>query len=141
MAAESSFRADAVSPKGARGLMQLMPATAERFGVSAAEVHDPVRNLDAGARYLRWLADRFDDRLDLVLAAYNAGEGTVARYRGGPPYRETRTYLGRIYARLGLPAPEPEIVSASATTHVGGANAGERISEISPRPAGGAESR
>jgi hypothetical protein len=100
--AESAFRADAVSVKGARGLMQLMPATARRFGLGAAEIHDPERNLEAGARYLRLLADRFEGRLPLLLAAYNAGEGTVDRYRGVPPYRETRDYLRRIYTFLGL---------------------------------------
>lgn len=105
VSAESAFRPGAVSSKGARGLMQLMPATAERFGLHGEEVHDPERNLDAGTRYLRWLADRFDDRLELVLAAYNAGEGTVDRYGGVPPYGETRSYLKRIYGRLGLEPP------------------------------------
>ena len=100
--AESAFQARAVSHKGAQGLMQLMPATARRFGLDGAEVFEPEKNIDAGARYLSWLADRFDDNLAHVLAAYNAGEGTVDRYQGVPPYRETRTYLKRIYAELGL---------------------------------------
>ena len=100
--AESAFRADAVSVKGARGLMQLMPATAEWLGVESQWVHDPRLNLDAGARYLRILADKFQDNLSLVLAAYNAGEGTVSRYGGVPPYRETRSYLKRIFGFLGI---------------------------------------
>lgn len=100
--AESAFRPDAVSAKGAQGLMQLMPATAEWLGVEARWVRDPRLNLDAGARYLRLLADKFQDDLALVLAAYNAGEGTVARYGGVPPYRETRNYLQRIFGFLGI---------------------------------------
>jgi len=100
--AESAYATGAVSRKGARGLMQLMPATAARFGLSGKEIFDPIRNLDAGCRYLSWLVDRFDGRLPLVLAAYNAGEGAVARHGGVPPYRETRDYIARIYAFLGL---------------------------------------
>lgn len=102
--AESAFEPRAVSPKGAQGLMQLMPATARRFGLRGAEAFEPAKNIDAGARYLRWLAERFDGELADVLAAYNAGEGTVDRYRGVPPFRETRNYLYRIYSELGLDA-------------------------------------
>lgn len=100
--AESAFDPRAVSRKGARGLMQLMPATARRFGLGPEDIFDPARNLDAGVRYLRWLLDRFDGELHLALAAYNAGEGTVDRYGGVPPYRETRSYIRRIYRSLGL---------------------------------------
>jgi len=100
--AESAFDSRAVSHKGARGLMQLMPATARRFGLDETTVFEPAHNLDAGSRYLRWLLDRFDDRLDHALAGYNAGEGTVDRYRGVPPYRETREYVRRIYSGLGI---------------------------------------
>lgn len=100
--AESAFDDRAVSHKGARGLMQLMPATARRFGVAEHEIFDPAKNLEAGARYLRWLLDRFEGDLLRALAAYNAGEGTVDRYGGVPPYRETRGYLQRIYGTLGL---------------------------------------
>jgi soluble lytic murein transglycosylase-like protein len=99
---ESAFDPYAMSPKGARGLMQLMPATAERFGVDPVELDDPARNLEAGVRYLRWLADRFDNDLPKVLAAFNSGEGTVDRYRGVPPYRETQDYVRRVYVHLGL---------------------------------------
>ncbi len=100
--AESAFDPRAVSHKGAQGLMQLMPATARRFGLSAAEVFEPAKNIDAGARYLSLLSRRFDGDLARVLAAYNAGEGTVERYGGVPPYSETRAYLRRIYSELGL---------------------------------------
>ena len=108
--AESAFDAGAVSIKGAQGLMQLMPATASRFGLGPGEAFEPVRNLEAGSRYLRWLLDRFDGEITHALAAYNSGEGTVDRYGGVPPYRETRNYLRRIFTTLGLPVddlPEP----------------------------------
>lgn len=103
MRAESAYQVEALSHKGARGLMQLMPATAARFGVGMDQIYEPEANIDAGSRYLRFLADRFSDELPLVLAAYNAGEGSVDRYGGVPPYRETRGYLRRIYKTLGLP--------------------------------------
>jgi hypothetical protein len=105
--AESAFDPQAVSRKGAAGLLQLMPATARRFGVSAAEVFDPERNLDAGVRYIRWLSERFDGDLPLVLAGYNAGEATVDRYRGVPPYTETRNYIRRVYSGIGAASPVP----------------------------------
>lgn len=89
--AESRHRKDAISTKGAIGLMQLMPATAQRFGVDQPDKVSA--NLKAGTRYLRLLIDRFDGRLDLALAAYNAGEGAVARYGGIPPYAETQAYV------------------------------------------------
>ena len=91
---ESNFDPFAVSPKGACGLLQLMPATAQRFGVT--DVFDPDQNLEGGARYLRWLIDHFDGRLDLALAGYNAGERAVERHRGIPPYRETMRYVAKV---------------------------------------------
>ena len=95
---ESSFKQKAISHKGARGLMQLMPATARRFGVT--EIYDPRQNIDAGVRYMRWLLDLFGQDLELALAGYNAGEGAVLKYgRSIPPYRETREYVRRITAR------------------------------------------
>jgi hypothetical protein len=100
--AESAGNPRAFSPKGARGLMQLMPSTATRFGVSRGELWNPERNLEAGVSYLKWLSDRFGNDLSRILAAYNAGEGSVDRYQGIPPYRETRDYVRRIYTTLGL---------------------------------------
>ena len=99
---ESGFDTEALSPRGARGLMQLMPSTAERFGVSQYDLYDPELNLDAGARYVSWLVRRFDHELPLVLAAFNSGEGSVDKFDGVPPYRETREYVNRIYEELGL---------------------------------------
>jgi soluble lytic murein transglycosylase-like protein len=94
--AESAFNPQAVSSKGARGLLQLMPDTARRFGVD--DSFDAGQNIDGGAQYLSWLLDRFDGRTDLALAGYNAGEGAVDRYQGIPPYRETRQYVDRVLA-------------------------------------------
>ena len=93
---ESSFDPGAVSPKGACGLFQLMPDTAERFGVR--DVFDVSQNVEGGARYMSWLLARFEGRTDLALAGYNAGEGAVERHRGIPPYRETRNYVARVLA-------------------------------------------
>ncbi len=93
MAAESAFQPGAVSPKGAIGLMQLMPGTAQSLGV---DPHDPAQNVDAGARYLRDLLDRYERKLWHALAAYNAGPEAVDRYGGVPPYPETISYVRRI---------------------------------------------
>lgn len=93
---ESNYNPFAVSNKGALGLMQLVPATARRFGV--ADVFDPAQNVEGGVRYLKYLLDLYegDHQLTLALAAYNAGEGAVERYRGVPPFRETRDYVYRV---------------------------------------------
>jgi soluble lytic murein transglycosylase-like protein len=97
---ESHFRQRAVSPKGARGLMQLMPGTARRLGVR--DSFDPAQNIMGGSRYLKELMNMFGGRVDLVLASYNAGEGAVMRYgRAIPPYRETRDYVKKITKRYG----------------------------------------
>ena len=94
IAVESSFNPNAVSPKNAQGLMQLIPETAERFGVK--RVFNPTENIKGGLAYLRWLMAFFEGEVRLVLAAYNAGERAVERYRGIPPYEETRSYVQRI---------------------------------------------
>ena len=97
--AESGFNSAAVSNKNAQGLMQLIPATAVRFGV--ADSWDPIQNIKGGTAYLHWLIRHFDGKVDLVLAAYNAGEGAVERYHGIPPYRETQNYVKQILAWYG----------------------------------------
>ncbi|VAX12964.1 Membrane-bound lytic murein transglycosylase D precursor [hydrothermal vent metagenome] len=91
---ESDFNPNATSRRGASGLMQLMPQTAAHYGVS--DLYSPQQNLDAGIRYLRDLLKRYDNRLYLVLAAYNAGESAVAKYKGVPPYRETQRYVKKV---------------------------------------------
>lgn len=96
---ESNFDPLARSPKNAKGLMQLIPSTAERFGV--VDIWDPEQNLRGGMAYLRWLLKHFNGDLELALAAYNAGEGAVKRHGGVPPYTETRQYVRRITAKLG----------------------------------------
>jgi len=98
---ESAFKQRAISHKGARGLMQLMPATAARFGVR--DIFDPAQNIEGGARYVRFLINYFDGDVALALAGYNAGEGAVNRYgRRIPPYRETQEYVRRISERYAL---------------------------------------
>ncbi len=95
---ESSFKLKATSYKGASGLMQLMPATARRFGVTS--IYDPKQNIDAGVKYMRWLLNTFGGDVVLALAGYNAGEGAVWKYGNQvPPYRETQEYVRRITAR------------------------------------------
>lgn len=96
---ESNFNPRAVSPKGARGLMQLMPETARRFGVR--DIFDPDQNLDGGVQYLKFLLDTFEGNVNLALAAYNAGENVVQRLKDIPPYRETRDYVQRVSNILG----------------------------------------
>src|ERR1019366_4245614 len=97
MAAESGFEPLAISPKGAIGLMQLMPGTAQVLG---ADPHDPAQNVDAGTRYLRDLLEKYNYGLRHALAAYNAGPGAVDKYNGVPPYRETIDYISRIEKKL-----------------------------------------
>ena len=121
---EANFDHAAVSQKGARGLMQLMPATASLMGVR--DPHDPDENIDAGASHLRAMLDTFKGDLPLALAAYNAGEQHVIRHRGIPPFQETRQFVARVLRRMGdkkgaetalaRPIPPPQWVARSPRT-------------------------
>nr|WP_304748492.1 transglycosylase SLT domain-containing protein [Rhodoferax sp.] len=102
IAAESNFNSLALSPKNAQGLMQLIPETSQRFNVR--NPFDPAQNIRGGLTYLRWLLAYFEGDVALVAAAYNAGEGKVERYRGVPPYLETRAYVQRILKAVGTQA-------------------------------------
>jgi hypothetical protein len=119
---ESGFDPWSVSPAGAQGLMQLMPATATLMGVN--DCLDPRQNVFGGAKYLSQLLDRFDGDMALALAGYNAGPTTVARYRGIPPYRETRGYVTRIRGLLAettgalFPLPKPAVARSVRTAAV-----------------------
>jgi hypothetical protein len=109
MQQESKYDSDALSPAGARGLMQLLPATAKRFDCD--DTNDEASNVEAGTKYLAWLLKRFDGDVKLALAGYNAGEGTVDKYQGVPPYPETQDYVNKIIAKYGKtyhPILDPE---------------------------------
>jgi soluble lytic murein transglycosylase-like protein len=149
IAAESGFDSDAVSPKGAVGLMQVLPATGERYGVRADakrsvadKLTDPRTNVLTGARYLRDLQARYPDRLELVLASYNAGEGAVARHADQiPPYAETRDYVAAVlelYRRFNPDAPDlvagGRAVRTSGNARVSGSHG--RIHVILSAPSG-----
>jgi soluble lytic murein transglycosylase-like protein len=111
---ESGFNPKAVSNKGARGLMQLLPSTAKQYGVS--DLHDPYQNLRAGAAHLRDLLDEFDGNVTLALAAYNAGSGAVHRYGGVPAYQETQQYVKKIEGQLGRTSrSQPKLLKGSTT--------------------------
>ena len=116
---ESNYNPNAVSSKGAQGLMQLIPSTANRFGVSNS--FNPVENIQGGAKYLKYLLDLYGGSYPLALAAYNAGEGAVARYGGVPPYAETQTYLILVHKQL------EEARKAAATK--------QRVEEVKPADA------
>lgn len=113
---ESGFKLKATSYKGARGLMQLMPPTAMRFGVT--NIYDPKQNIDAGVKYMRWLINKFNNDISLALAGYNAGEGAVMKYGNQiPPYNETREYVRRISARYNsIKNPNAAKIVKKATT-------------------------
>lgn len=96
---ESRYKNKAVSHAGAQGLMQLMPATAKRFGNK--DPYDSASNIEAGTKYLKWLLKRFNGNVELALAGYNAGEGAVDKYNGIPPYNETQNYVKKIVANYG----------------------------------------
>jgi len=122
--AESNFNHRAVSRKGAQGLMQLMPATIWRLSVGDA--FDPHENIGAGVRYLRQLLDQFQGDLTLALAAYNAGENAVLRYRGVPPYQETREYVKKVLSLYRRTREEPSRIRV--------ASASSRATESPPPP-------
>jgi soluble lytic murein transglycosylase-like protein len=124
---ESNYNPNAVSPKGARGLMQLVPATARRFGVD--DQSNPVQNLQGGARYLKYLLDLYQGNQTLALAAYNAGEQSVARYGGVPPYPETQKYVAAVKQRIAPKATSPQSTPAAAKAVPDPAN-GKHVIEI-----------
>ncbi len=109
---ESKYKSKAVSHAGAEGLMQLMPATARRFGCT--DPSDLVSNVEAGTKYLSWLLKRFHGDVRLALAGYNAGEGAVDKYNGVPPYNETQNYVRKIVSNYGK-AFHPVVPSGQAT--------------------------
>lgn len=112
---ESTFKARAMSNKGARGLMQLLPGTAVRFGVTS--IWDPKQNIEGGTRYMRFLLDKFDGDVNLALAGYNAGEGAVIKYGYRiPPYSETLEYVRRISRRYDLIRDPLAYRNASSST-------------------------
>lgn len=123
--AESDYNPRTLSNKGARGLMQLMPATAKRFGVT--DSYDPRENISAGTRYLHWLLKKFDGNADLAVAAYNAGEGNVWKYDGVPPFRETVNYINRIAKHIRR-AIENEVIPRDTTVSL------ETVSTIASGP-------
>ena len=122
IAIESAGRTDAVSSAGAQGLMQLMPATAARFGVS--DSMDAAQNIKGGVAYLGWLLDRFGNDPVLVLAGYNAGEGSVQRYHGVPPFAETMDYVPKVLAAWqvakGLCQTPPDLITDGCVFNVNG---------------------
>lgn len=133
MAAESGFNPDAVSPKGAIGLMQIMPATAERYGLRhdkaksiAQKLADPKTNIRIGARYLRDLHKLFPNQLQLILASYNAGEGAVKKYKNTiPPYPETRNYVQVVNQFYEL--YKPDFLGTGVTVFSGSSTDSKRI--------------
>ena len=129
---ESQFDPRAVSSVGAQGLMQLMPATARRFGV--ADPFNPQQNIFGGVRYLRWLLDKFGGDQSLAAAGYNAGENAVVRYKGVPPYRETQGYVRKIMGILnGAGAEVPAVVAMASYTPGSTPGGGAAVADAAAR--------
>jgi soluble lytic murein transglycosylase-like protein len=125
---ESNYNPNAVSSKGALGMMQLIPSTARRFGVG--DVFNPVENIQGGARYLRYLLDLYNGNYPLALAAYNAGEGAVAKHGGVPPYKETQNYLRLVKNQLDKRPSKPASAAPAKPEPPRDPNAPARIREI-----------
>lgn len=130
--AETCFRPNAVSPKGAGGLMQLMPATAKRFGAHSR--FNPTQNIEAGTRYLRYLLDRYNNNMRLAVAAYNAGEGNVDKHgRRIPPFRETQKYTKQVMNAFGKLNGGTKVYRSAAKPRV----SAQKTVRISPRRVSG----
>jgi soluble lytic murein transglycosylase-like protein len=129
--AESNYNANAVSPKGAQGIMQLIPSTARRFGVSNA--FDARENIQGGVRYLRFLLDYYKGDYPKAIAAYNAGEGAVDKYNGIPPYAETQNYVYRVAGNLKA-ARLAAVPPGAAKQTLAAVNAAVSESPETPRP-------
>jgi soluble lytic murein transglycosylase-like protein len=113
MTVESAFNPYSVSNKGACGLMQIMPQTAKRYGV--LDIYNPVENVRAGVQYLRHLSELFNNKIHLVIAAYNAGENAVLQYQGIPPYEETQSYVKKVLYYKNHYTTKSPIITADAT--------------------------
>ncbi|MDH3494307.1 MAG: lytic transglycosylase domain-containing protein [Acidobacteriota bacterium] len=130
---ESAFKKRARSHKGASGLMQLMPATARRFGVT--NIYDPKQNIDAGVKYMRWLLDTFNGDVVLALAGYNAGEGAVMKYGWQvPPYRETRDYVAKISRKYNAISDPSYVQNMKSMNSTAGKNKTPTKKEVTPEP-------